>query len=398
MKRTKIVVCVAIILVLTIAVLVSSGNKDRVINKIRRPGYNEAVKSHSLTAKIDDEEYTVQIDVNPMKISEENMQSCFDEAYEIICEEMKGKNTSLNEVRSDLVFVEEIERYGIKVSYTVSDYSIVSSTGVVKNDSLPKSGTECEITANLEYENLLQSYKIKIVVFPPNYTDEELFVNGLQDEIKKENSKKGEEYFQLPNEINGKKVSFVEKAESRLPIVVIMIMFIALLWYYRTFVVKRNQEKIREELLQADYADIVSKLSLLMGAGMSSYNALSKICADYKVNGIKNGRKRPAYDELTATINRISSGVSETEAYAMLGRVCKTHSYIRLGSILAQNVRKGGEGFIESVKEEVTEAMVEKKNRARKMGEEAGTKLLLPMGMMLCVVMVVIIVPAFMSF
>lgn len=32
----------------------------------------------------------------------------------------------------------------------------------------------------------------------------------------------------------------------------------------------------------ADYPEIVSKLSLLMGAGMSTYNALIKITEDYK--------------------------------------------------------------------------------------------------------------------
>ena len=51
-----------------------------------------------------------------------------------------------------------------------------------------------------------------------------------------------------------------------------------------------------------------------------------------------------------------------------------------------------------SPKVAATEAFIERKALARKAGEEAGTKLLLPMGLMLCVVMVVIIVPAFMSF
>ena len=35
---------------------------------------------------------------------------------------------------------------------------------------------------------------------------------------------------------------------------------------------------------------------------------------------------------------------------------------------------------------------------AKKLGEEAGTKLLLPMGMLLAVTMLIIIVPAYFSF
>ena len=41
---------------------------------------------------------------------------------------------------------------------------------------------------------------------------------------------------------------------------------------------------------------------------------------------------------------------------------------------------------------------MERKNHARQLSEEAGTKLLAPMFLMLLVVIVIIIVPAFMNF
>ena len=50
------------------------------------------------------------------------------------------------------------------------------------------------------------------------------------------------------------------------------------------------------------------------------------------------------------------------------------------------------------LKNECIEALEERKARARKKGEQAGTKMLFPMLLMLMVVMVVIMVPAFMSF
>lgn len=43
-------------------------------------------------------------------------------------------------------------------------------------------------------------------------------------------------------------------------------------------------------------------------------------------------------------------------------------------------------------------ALEERKNMALRLGEEAGTKLLIPMFLMLGIVIVVLIVPAFMSF
>jgi len=46
---------------------------------------------------------------------------------------------------------------------------------------------------------------------------------------------------------------------------------------------------------------------------------------------------------------------------------------------------------------ESIQAFEDRKARARRLGEEAGTKLLLPMFLMLAVVLVIVIVPAFLS-
>ena len=43
-------------------------------------------------------------------------------------------------------------------------------------------------------------------------------------------------------------------------------------------------------------------------------------------------------------------------------------------------------------------AFEQRKNLAKKLGEEAGTKLLLPLFLMLGVVMVMMVVPAFLAF
>jgi len=48
--------------------------------------------------------------------------------------------------------------------------------------------------------------------------------------------------------------------------------------------------------------------------------------------------------------------------------------------------------------EEVASAYEERRNLAKRQGEEAATKLLLPLFMMLGIVMVIVAVPAFLSF
>lgn len=58
----------------------------------------------------------------------------------------------------------------------------------------------------------------------------------------------------------------------------------------------------------------------------------------------------------------------------------------------------GKKEFSNSLMIECNDAFLERKNKAKRMFEEAGTKLLVPMFMMLFVVVIIIMFPAFGSF
>ena len=97
------------------------------------------------------------------------------------------------------------------------------------------------------------------------------------------------------------------------------------------------------------------------------------------------------------TCHEMDSGVTEAEGYENFGRRCDLQIYIRLGALLSQNLRKGTKGLSELLKLESIQAFEERKARAKRLGEEAGTKLLLPMFLMLAVVLIIVIVPAFLT-
>ena len=58
---------------------------------------------------------------------------------------------------------------------------------------------------------------------------------------------------------------------------------------------------------------------------------------------------------------------------------------------------KRNEGTGAAIEQEVSDAFEERKNLAKKSGEEAGTKMLFPMMMMFGIIIVIIMVPAFLS-
>lgn len=87
----------------------------------------------------------------------------------------------------------------------------------------------------------------------------------------------------------------------------------------------------------------------------------------------------------------------ESECYEAFGRRCESPVYRKFGMLLNQNLRKGTKGLTNLLQREAQEAFEERKNMAKKLGEEAGTKLMIPLFLMLAVVFVIVTVPAFLT-
>ena len=93
----------------------------------------------------------------------------------------------------------------------------------------------------------------------------------------------------------------------------------------------------------------------------------------------------------------MESGITEAESYERFGKRCNMPEYMRFGVLLSQNIRKGTKGLNHILRLEAAQAVENRKATVRKYGEEAGTRLLLPMFIMFSVVLVMVIVPAFLS-
>ena len=99
-------------------------------------------------------------------------------------------------------------------------------------------------------------------------------------------------------------------------------------------------------------------------------------------------------EEILETCFEMRNGVGEARAYENFGSRCQIEAYRKLGSLLAQNLKKGSKGLIHILETEAAEGMEERKQQAKKLGEEAGTKLLIPMMMMLVLVMGILVIPS----
>lgn len=89
--------------------------------------------------------------------------------------------------------------------------------------------------------------------------------------------------------------------------------------------------------------------------------------------------------------------IPENDSYERFARRCGLAPYMKFGALLSQNLKKGAGGLAAILNVEALQALEDRKNRAKRLGEEAGTKLLFPMFLMLVIVMAIIIIPAFWS-
>lgn len=154
----------------------------------------------------------------------------------------------------------------------------------------------------------------------------------------------------------------------------------------------------RRRQLLLDYPESVSKLPMLLGTGMDAYNALLSITVDHSAERQKKTVSRAAYEEPKRAPLLLHAGESENRTYRVFGRVCGLRQYMKLASLLKQNQRTGVATLRTILAVKITLTWDEQKNLVRRLDEEARARLLLPLFLMLLVIMIVTVVPAFFNF
>jgi tight adherence protein C len=126
--------------------------------------------------------------------------------------------------------------------------------------------------------------------------------------------------------------------------------------------------------------------------------AFARLTIDYEKSLKGGGQVREGYEVIAKACHEMEKGVSELDAYVHIGQNTPEIRYKTFSTLLVQNMRKGSRELTGILEREAAEAFEERKKQARILGEQAGTKLMFPMLLMLGVVLVILMVPAYMSF
>lgn len=407
----KHILAVAAVVVLIAAGIISvKENDDSDISYIKRPEPGE--EASSVAVDVYDEHGNKQTTVNtyiePRKMSEEETQMCFDNAYDELLNKMLKDNISADYITGNLFMPDTLSDGLISVSIYSSDYSVIDYDGTVHNEMFENDeARSVSITYIMRYEEYDRQGVIELIVRS---------ISAMSESMQQENAKSmpgviqkvvdntvnkntDDEKAALPGNIGGRNVHYrYAKEKNEWFIYVVLIAAIIALVIYKRKMQDVKQQKQRIKELQYDYSELIAKLTLLLGAGMTIRKAWGKMVDDYIKKREAGGVVKTVYEEMYITDCNIRAGISEYEAYEEFGHRCNTREYLKLASLLQTNLKRGTNRLRELLYQESYDAFEQRKNLAKQKGEEATTRLLIPMIMMLLVVMVIVMVPAVMNF
>ena len=337
-------------------------------NRLNRYAYGEGERQQEVWVRgLCEKEIPVEISLGEREYAEEDAKKALLEAGGKLADLIRGNNLSLQEVREDLHLVGWLEEEGIRVRWTPEDAEWIQTDGTVLNEECPEKGIQTELTASLQAGGFSREYRFPVTLYPPLRTKQQEKEAGFKRLLKQmDEAQRTEGQLVLPKTYEGKNLSYRVRGDREyLLFPVLGIAAAILLPLYEKQKESEVKKKKKRELME-DYPEIVSKLTVFSGAGLP--------------------------------VRRVQRGAPELQAYAEFGAGCRLRPYRKLSGLLEQNVRNGAEGLRKALETEMESAFEEEKALARRRGEEASTKLMLPLFLMLMIIMVMVSVPAFLAF
>ena len=408
-KKCSVIILTFLCALLCLALSSASDTSSDNVRELERADYGQGTRNYELEFDYRDKSDTVSISVDQVKLDEQGIRNLFERSYEAVYKKLLGENESADAVTRPLDFITEYS--GFNIFWNIEDKDLMGYNGQSKIEIGEGQSALVNISATFSMDDVNQMFSYPIRLVSPVLDERQKLLRSIIKEIEASNDIH-DQRVELPDRIDGDSIAFHRVSGHDTVLVFVMaVMAIAviILFYDRKL---ENAFNERKDQLMMDFSRIVSKISLLYEAGLSIHGAFERIVSDHE-RSVKTGKKELlheklfrakneypsdyAYLEMKLALEKIRNGESEASAYAQFGKRCGLQPYIKLGNLLERNLSKGSKGMRELLKEEVDNAFEQRKRIARKKGEQASTKMLLPMTLLLLVVVAIIAFPALLS-
>lgn len=404
-KLHLVLIIMTVGLVLASISTISAFLTEKTVDELERGEYGQGIKKYQIQLEQEDgSQDQLELSVQERQYTLEELEMLYQKVLPQVEDFMLLDNKGVDEITGNLQLPESMPGYPFSIQWSRDRVDVVGRDGALL-DTL-KEDTKVELKASFQYllegENekvFSKEHKWNLILHPPKYTEEEIWQDALKEALAtSDQNSKFTDIRELPQQIGTKTVTWSVKKEYIGKKVLVLTMLAILVTYFLKDQELEKLEKERNKELEEGYNTLVHKLVIYMGAGMPIRSAWERIAVGMGLSAGNMGGKVYLSGELKHTCQEMQSGVPEMVCYERFGRRCGLPRYMKLGTLLAQNIKKGNRILLLQLKEEAESSLEDTKHRTRRAAEEAGTKLLGPMMLMLAMVLILIMVPAFSGF
>ncbi len=207
-----------------------------------------------------------------------------------------------------------------------------------------------------------------------------------------------EEALVLPEETqDGEKLIWTKNSGSSLLFFLLLLVIVPVLVFLKQENDLKRTMKGRTQRIRQSFPLFAGEVGILVGAGCSLRNAFKRLSLDYEKQRKGSMRRDPLMEEVRKVSLEMEEGASMREALEHFSDRIHLRDVRRFVSLLNQNLRRGDENLLIRLNELTEEVWEKRKKEVREKTEEADTKLLIPLMMMLAVILMIVLAPCMMT-
>lgn len=394
-KLSLVVMILAVGMVFGIAarIMAQRGSALDGDGSLTRGSFQDGTEQIRLTATYQHQKIQLDVELHPRELTDEEVDMRYEEFCLRLDDLILAENSDRLHITSDLSLERNFDGYPFDIEWRSDRPDILDPLGAVNR---VKEAVPVNLSMLLTYGTWQKTESFAVTVVPPLLSEEEAFRENLEEYIQTlEEQDRDAQSMQLPSQWDERAIVWKIQGEDYSLFVWALTPIVAILIYFCTDRDLQQRLEQRKNDLRAEYPGVVHKLVLLLGAGLSVRKAFERMGQEYEKQKEMTGLCSPGAEEIMMTCRQLQSGVTESAAYIQLGKRAGIREYIGLSTLLVQNQKRGNDEMLSRIMEEAARASGEKLLFVKKLGEEAGTKILIPMVMLLAVIMIIIMIPAF---
>lgn len=389
MDKKKIAALFLVFLLLAVYQDCTSGNLEA-DNTISREDADGEEKEVHLILDGEDivKDYPYELEIEAARITKEEADTYFSRAVNCIMNDFQA-------VGEEIPLAETYEEGMVEAKWDFGKTDCINSRGEILQEKVPETGIVVNAEVTLSCGNYEQMYGFPFRIEKKVLSEKEQLLQSLEEWMKQQMDLEGTDKIQLPAELNGIQLEWSEEKDSlTLQVLVLELAAVVFLWWGQK---KQSEQEEKKRVLdyELDYPDLVNQLSILLETGMTTRQAWGRIAAQYELKRKNQSiEEKPVFEKILYLNRRLSEGENERTAYQKFADEINVRCYYRLIRSLSSNLEKGTAGLCVQLEEECRQAYEQRILIAKRMGEEASTKMLIPLMCMMVLVMAIVLLPA----